>query len=97
MDKLDSQSGKKIASAINTAILNAAQELVDQMPRDQQRDGRITAINNGVLTVEINKKIYSNVTVLRNAGELRIGDVVKCIIPNNQTSQMYAIGVAMAH
>ena len=94
MDKLDSVSGKKVAEAISRAIGNAVNQVFEQSPRDQQRDGKIVEINGGILSVEINKKIYTNVIVLRNVGELRIGDVVKCIIPNNQTSQMYAIGVA---
>ena len=94
MDKLDSISGKKVAEAINTAISNAVHQVFEKTPYDKQRDGKIIAINNGILTVEIDKKIYTNVPVLRNAGELRIGDIVKCIIPNNQTSQMYATGVA---
>ena len=93
MDKLDSVSGKKVAEAISRAISNAVNQVFEQTPRDRQRDGKVIAVSDGILEVEIDRKRYPNVPILRNAGELRIGDIVKCIIPNNQTSQMYAIGV----
>lgn len=63
MDKLDSISGKKVAEAINTAIGNAVHQVFEKTPYDKQRDGKIIAINNGILTVEIDKKIYTNVPV----------------------------------
>lgn len=89
---LNTKSGSAVAEAINTRITNIAREVYNKSPYDKSKRGIIEEIVRGLYSVKIDNVIYPNIHALRSAGTLNLGDVVICIIPNNQFSDMYILG-----
>ena len=93
MASLDRASGIKIAEAIEKRIKLISKDLYTNAPYTTIRNGRITAINGKKYTIKINNAIYTNIYALKDVGTIGIGDVAICVIPNNQYSNMFILGV----
>lgn len=90
---LDRASGMKVAEAIEKRIKLISKDLYNNAPYTTIRNGIVTAINGKKYTVKINNAFYTNIYALKNVGTINIHDVVICIIPNNQYSEMFILGV----
>lgn len=93
MVTLNRASGQKIADAIDKRIRTVTQDLYSNAPYNVIRKGRVTAIKNKFYTVKINNAIYTKIYALKNVGTINVHDVVLCVIPNNQYSEMFILGV----
>lgn len=93
MANLDRTSGMKIAEAIEKRIKLVSKDLYTNAPYTIIRNGRVMAINGKKYTVKINNALYTNIYALKGVGVISTGDVAICIIPNNQYSNMFIIGV----
>lgn len=93
MANLDRASGIKVAEAIEKRIKLISKDLYNNAPYTIIRNGIITNINNKKYTVKINNAFYTNLYALKGIGGIGVGDVAICIIPNNQYSNMFILGV----
>lgn len=93
MPKLDSSSGKSIATAINKKINEEIKINLQKASFNKTKKGIVVGINSGSFDIKIDNALYTNTFALKNVGEINIGDVVICNIPNNQTNLMYIVGV----
>lgn len=94
MDSLDYTSGQKVAQEIDRRIQNIAREAYAGTPKNTTKFGRVTAVNGAFCTLMIDRKEYPNVPLYRSVGELNVGDVVDCLIPNGNFSNIRVIGIA---
>lgn len=94
MTNLNHTTGTRVADAIDKRIINVAQQVYDNSPNDKMRYGTVVSKDAGVFSVKINNTIYPNVKALRNVGNINIGEVVHCLVPNNNFSNMVILGVA---
>ena len=94
MDKLDFEAGSKIAQAIDKYVVNVAKQTFESVPNNKTKYGKVVSSVAGVFVVEIDRAIYTNVLALRNVGTIYNGEIVICLIPNNQFSNIIIIGVA---
>lgn len=90
---LDSTDGKKVAESIDRRITTVAEQVYNNSPYTKIRDGIVTAINGKTYTVKIHKAIYNNIYTLKGTQQINVNDRVICIIPNNQYSNMFILGV----
>lgn len=93
MLKFNRETGTNIANAIDKRIRTVTQDLYNNAPYNVIRKGRVTAIKNKFYTVKINNAIYTKIYALKNVGIINVHDVVICVIPNNQYSEMFILGV----
>lgn len=91
---LDRNSAKEIVSAINSRIDLVSNEVFKNSPYNKTKFGRVVSSNAGVFTLEIDRREYTGITALRNVGEIKIGENVVVIVPNNNMSDAIIIGVA---
>lgn len=80
---------------VKEEILKSVQTIVkgmmDKAPFDKTRMAQVIAINNNTLDVRMDGIKYTNVKVYGNVNNIGVGDIVKIIIPENQTSRMFAL------
>lgn len=93
MASLDRASGIKMAEAIEKRIKLISKDLYNNAPYTIIKNGIVTAINGKRYTVRINNAIYTNVFAIKGVESISTGDVAICIIPNNQYSNMFILGV----
>ena len=93
MKGLDYSNGEKIAAAIDKRITRIAQQIFNESPMNKSKVGRISKVKNGQYSVIIDKSTYTNVPALINVGTLSVGDIVLCLVPNNQFSNLIIIGI----
>lgn len=93
MASLDRASGIKVAEAIEKRIKLISKDLYNNAPYTIIKNGIVTAINGKRYTVRINNAIYTNVFAIKGIESIGTGDVAICIIPNNQYSNMFILGV----
>ena len=94
MTNLNHTTGTRVADAIDNRIINVAKQVYDNSPNDKMRYGTVVSKDAGVFSVKINNTTYSNIKALRNVGDIAVGEVVHCLVPNNNFSDMVIIGVA---
>lgn len=96
MNNLDYESGKKVVDAIDRKIKNVSNDLKTNSPYNRTRFGRVVkkTEGSGIFTVVIDNTTYNNVYALRTVGTINVGDVVICLIPNNNFSNITILGVA---
>ena len=94
MSGFDYKSGDKIAEAIDRRIVSVAKQVYEKSPNNKTKYGKVLSKKDGLFTVEIEKAVYPNVPALRNVGNINIGEVVVCMVPNNQFSNIMVMGVA---
>lgn len=94
MSGLDYRSGDKIAEAIDRRIVSVAKQVYEKSPNNKTKYGKVLSKKDGLFTVEIEKSTYTKVPALRNVGNINIGEIVVCMIPNNQFSNIMVLGVA---
>lgn len=92
MKELGFSEGEKIAEAIDKRIVSVAKQVFETSPMNKTKYGRIISGNNGFYSVMIDNCQYTKVPVLSSVGKLNAGDVVLCLIPNNQFSNIIIIG-----
>ena len=92
MDVLNNENGKRVANAIRRLVNNEIEGAINKAPYTTIRTGVITQVSDMGYTITIDKVTYPNVPALKNAGSLKKGDRVECVIPNNQFSNMFIIG-----
>ena len=81
---------------INNSLLKSIQTLVDKAiniaPFDKTRQAQIITNNNdGTYTIRLDGVLYNNIPSYPNCSNLKVGIIIKTIIPSNQTSQMYIV------
>lgn len=94
MNNLDSKTGTRIAKAIDDRIIAIAKQVYQNSPNDKIKYGKVVGRKNGIFTVKIESSTYEKIPALRNVGNIQNGEVVLCLIPNNNFSNMTIIGVA---
>lgn len=94
MDSFNSESGRKVAEAIDRRVMNVAKNIYENSPNNKTKFGTVLSSNAGLFSVKIDNVTYTNITALRNVGDIKRGEVVVCLIPNNQYSNMIILGVA---
>lgn len=94
MSDFNYESGSKVAQAIDKRIMSIAKELYRNGPGDQTRFGRVVSSKDGLFTITIDNATYTNVPALRNVGNISKGEVVVCLVPNNQFNNLMILGVA---
>lgn len=92
--KMDNESGKAVAEAIDRRIVEVAKHAFLTVPNDKSEIALVTGINsaNNRYEVKIKGKTYIAYT-LKNALPINVNDQVLCIALNGQYSQLYIIGV----
>lgn len=80
--------------SINNSLLKSIQTLIDKAiniaPFDKTRQAQIIINNNnGTYTIRLDGILYNNVPSYPNYNNLKVGTIIKVIIPSNQNSQMY--------
>ena len=93
MKKLDYDSGEDIANAIDKRIERVAKEIYQNSPYNKIKYGVVKNVNDKQYTVQINGINYSNVYALKNVGTINVNDSVVLIIPDNNISQMFILGI----
>lgn len=93
MSKLDGESARKILEALDIRASKIAKEETRTSSYNKTKFGIITAKNVFRYTVKIDKIEYKNIKAVKNIGILNIGDVVTCLVPNNNMSNMFILGV----
>ena len=94
MDSFNSESGRKVAEAIDHRVMNVAKNIYENSPNNKTKFGTVLSSNMGLFSVKIDNLEYTNIPALRNVGSIKRGEVVICLIPNNQYSNMIILGVA---
>lgn len=94
MKKINNENGSKVAQAIDNRIINVAKLVYNESPHNKTKLGKVLSKKDGYFSVEIEKSTYTKVPALRNVGEINVGEVVLCLIPNNQFGNMVILGVA---
>lgn len=94
MSSLDFRTGQKVAQQLDRRIQNIAKEAYADTPKNSMKFGRVTAVDGAFCTLSIDRKEYPNVPLYRSVGELKVGDVVDCVIPNGNFSNIRVIGIA---
>lgn len=89
---LDENSGRMIREAIEKRINNEIERLSSSLSFNKLKRGIIQEINVNGYTIKIENSIYRNIKILEQNKEIKVGDVVEVIIPNNQYSQMFILG-----
>lgn len=90
MKNLDFNNGSQIAEAINKRIVEVVNQALNSgFIGSPIKRGIIKEINGKKYTVKIGNSIYTNIYAARNTGNISINEVVLCVIPNNQYSDMF--------
>lgn len=96
MKDLDFINGEKIAKAIDNRIVSVAKQVFNTAPMNKSKYGKVVSVGNGFYSVTIEGSTYTKVPALSNVGGIVRGDVVLCLIPNNQFSNITIVGVVGA-
>lgn len=83
--------------AIADGNMYMLQEMLNNAPFDRIYTGRVKGINETnseqeTYNVEINQYTYNNIPKLANVGNIKINDVVKVCLPQNNYNQKFIIG-----
>lgn len=89
---LDFESGSEIATAIDNRIIQLAKYVFRQSPYNKIKYGIVEKIDGKKYTVMIDNKQYT-MNALKNIGTINLTDKVVVMIPNNEYSNMFIIGV----
>lgn len=90
--KINKSSGTRVANAIENKTKMTVSQKVSSASFNKTEFGRIVAITNGSYTVLIKGKEYPNIMAYESVGELKIGDAVDLLIPNNRFLNIRIIG-----
>ena len=92
--KINNESGKVVAEAIDRRIVEVAKRVFLTVPNDKSEIALVMAVNsaNQRYEVKIKNKIYI-AYALKNALPINVNDQVLCVALNGQYSQLYIIGV----
>lgn len=90
--KINKSSGTRVANAIENKTKMTISQKVSSASFNKTEFGRIVAITNGSYTVLIKGKEYPNIMAYESVGELKIGDAVDLLIPNNRFLNIRIIG-----
>lgn len=92
--KINNQSGKAVAEAIDKRIIEVARRAYQTVPNDKSEIGIVVSTNSASkrYNVRIKKKTYS-AFALKSALPISVNDQVLCIVLNGQYSQICIIGV----
>ena len=87
-----------IAQAILEVVQQGCKSSIKTAPFNSCLRGVVSGVNlQGTLyTIKVGQKIYSNIPALKSAGSIALNSSVICIIPNNNVSQMFILGVLTA-
>lgn len=88
---LNGNNGKDIREAIERFVKNLVKANIEKAPFNKTKNGRVVTVSPQGYTVEIENKLYPNMLSV-NGAILNEGDVVACVVPNNQMSQAYISG-----
>ena len=94
MDSFNSESGRKVAEAIDRRVMNVAKNIYENSPNNKTKFGTVLSSSAGLFSVKIDNVTYTNIPALKNVGNINRGEVVICLVPNNQYSNMIILGVA---
>lgn len=94
MDSFNSESGRKVAEAIDRRVMNVAKNIYENSPNNKTKFGTVLSSSAGLFNVKIDNVTYTNISALKNVGNINRGEVVICLVPNNQYSNMIILGVA---
>lgn len=91
--KLDNESGKAIAEAIDKRIVDVATRVFKTVPNNKSEIGIVVATNtaNQKYEIQIKGKAYSAYAIT-SALPINVNDQVLCLVVNGQYSQIYIIG-----
>lgn len=92
MKKLDYDSGEDIANAIDKRIERVAKEIYQNSPYNKIKYGIVKNVTDKTYTVQINGENY-DVYALKNVGTINVNDSVVLIIPDNNFTQMFILGI----
>lgn len=93
MKKLDFDTGSRVANTIDKRIITVVNQMLKTSTLNRTVYGRVTSASDTFFSVKINNTIYDNVCALKNVGEIKVGDRVMCLVPNNQFNDLTIIGV----
>ena len=93
MKKLDFDTGSRVANTIDKRIITVVNQMLKTSTLNRTVYGRVTSTSDTFFSVKINNTIYDNVCALKNVGEIKVGDRVMCLVPNNQFNDLTIIGV----
>lgn len=91
--KLDNESGRKVADAIDNRIRDIAKMVYKNAPNDKSEIAIVVSTNtaNQTYKVIIKGKQYL-AQAITSALPLSVGDQVLCLVLNGQYSQIFIIG-----
>lgn len=92
-NNLTYENGVNVGKKIIKLIQNSQDYAFKNAPFNMIRVGLITKKVGKTFTIKINQSNYSNIYALKGSGEINVGDTAICVIPNNQFSQMFILGV----
>lgn len=92
MKDLDFNNGSKVARAIDLRIKQVAKYVFQKSPYNKIKYGIVENINGKIYTVNIENKTYQT-NALKGVGTINLQDRVVILIPNNQYSNMFILGV----
>lgn len=93
MKKLDFDTGSRVANTIDKRIITVVNQMLKTSTLNRTVYGKITSVAESLFSVKINNITYDNVCALKNVGEIKVGDRVMCLVPNNQFNDLTIIGV----
>lgn len=98
MAQNNERQNRNIAQAVWDAIQRGCEGTIQTAPFNSCLRGTVSAINSQgtQYTIKVGQKIYSSVPALKTAGNIALNDSVICIIPNNNISQMFILGILTA-
>ena len=93
MKTLDFSNGEKLARAIDKRITRVAQQVFENSPMNKSKFGKVVSVKGDHFSVLIDNTTYTKVPALTNIGRISVGDVVLCLVPNNQFSNLTIVGI----
>lgn len=95
MAQNNEKQNQAVASAILQAVAKGCEDKLKSAPFNSCLFGVVTESNaQGTLyTVKVGQKAYPSVPCLQSLGHVKSNSSVVCIVPNNNISQMFILGV----
>lgn len=93
MSDLNYTTGREVALALDRKIENALTMVSAKLPYNKIERAVVQKISGKRYSVKINNLLYDNVYALKGNESIGVRDTVICVVPNNQYSNMFILGV----
>lgn len=93
MSDLNYTTGREVALAIDRKIEDTVTRISAKLSYNKIEWAVVQKISGKRYSIKINNLLYENVYALKGNNDIKVRDTVICVVPNNQYSNMFILGV----